>query len=81
MTGGDVAVRPGMNAELEVILEEARDVIVAPADKVGTREDGTRYVMVDGEARSVVTGLEVDGKIALLSGVKEGERLEAIPQK
>jgi multidrug resistance efflux pump len=81
LAGGDVAVRPGMNAELEVILEEARDVIVAPVDKIGTREDGTRFVMVDGEERTVVAGLEVDGRIALLSGVKEGERLQAIPQK
>ena len=86
MVDGDVAVRPGMNAELEVVLEEARDVIVAPADRVGTREDGTRYVIVrtaggESEERTVVVGLEVDDQVALLSGVKEGERLGKIPSK
>ena len=74
-----VALLPGMFARIKVILTMIPDAITVPAYSLIAAPDGgyTAFVVEDGKAvrRKLDTGLEVDGRVRILSGLKAGDKL------
>ncbi|BAW00744.1 secretion protein HlyD [Thermus thermophilus] len=75
----DARLRPGMSADGEIVVEEARDVLVVPKRAV-ERVRGRAYVTVllpDGSTDSVrvVLGPEDARMVAVLEGLKEGDQV------
>ncbi len=81
---GDVAetgislIRPGMTADLDIIIAEADNVLRVPKEAV-IEQDGGKVVMVlDGGtavSRPVVTGLEDDVNVEVREGLQEGDEV------
>jgi multidrug efflux pump subunit AcrA (membrane-fusion protein) len=69
---------PGMGCGLEIAVRHVEDALTVPA---GAVRKGTVWVLEDGEAkaRKVETGATADGRVEILSGLKEGERVLATP--
>ncbi|WP_045245980.1 efflux RND transporter periplasmic adaptor subunit [Thermus filiformis] len=79
----DERLRPGMSADGEIIVEEARDVLVVPKRAV-ERVRNRAYVTVllpDGSTDTVrvTLGPEDATQVAVLEGLKEGDRV-VLPQ-
>ena len=74
ITDLDGRIRPGMTADLDIIVGEARDVLYVPKEAVRRRRV---LVLVDGRPvpRPVVTGLEDDVKVEIKSGLREGDEV------
>ncbi len=76
----DPAVRPGMNANIEVLAGEAKNVLSIPAVAI-KEKDGKSFVqvLVDKKAyeeREVITGFKGDSNlIEIISGLSEGEEV------
>jgi RND family efflux transporter MFP subunit len=74
----DAGLKPGMTAEVKVVLKTLRDVLVSPIQTV-TELDGKNvvYVVTPGgvERREVELGDRNDTNVQILSGVLEGETL------
>jgi membrane fusion protein, multidrug efflux system len=72
-------LRPGMFANVELIIEEHNGVVVV-SEKAITEKDNKKvvFVIVDGdkaERREVTTGLESNGFIEILTGLNPGEKI------
>jgi len=75
-------LRPGMYAEVEIILERVPDALLVPASAVLDRA-GEKIVFVaegTGEAavaaaRGVVPGLSSAGEVQILSGIDPGDNV------
>jgi len=70
----DGRIRPGMTADLDIIVGEARGILCVPKEAVRRRRV---LVLVDGRpvARPVVTGLEDEVKVEIKSGLREGDEV------
>jgi len=91
----DVALRPGMTANVEIICQGAEDVLWVPNDAIFEKEDedGKKFVSVvtgegkekkEAEDREVTTGLSNDSRTEIASGVEEEEKVElgkGIPER
>jgi len=91
----DVALRPGMTANIEIICQRAADVLWVPNDAIFEKEDekGKKFVSVvrgegkgemETEDREVTTGLSNDSRTEIASGLEEGEKIElgkGIPER
>ncbi|MBN2320238.1 MAG: HlyD family efflux transporter periplasmic adaptor subunit [Acidobacteria bacterium] len=69
-------IRPGMNLEADVVLEEYDSVFVVPSSAVTYREkDSVVYVKNEDDfnPRTVETGLGSHGEAVILDGIEEGE--------
>lgn len=70
---------PGMFARVKVILAQAADAITVPAYSLAPAPNGgfTAMVVEDGKAvrRKLDTGLEVNGRVQVLAGLKAGDKL------
>jgi len=91
----DVALRPGMTANVEIICQGAEDVLWVPNDAIFEKEDeeGKKFVSVvtgeekgekKAEDREVTTGLSNDSRTEIASGVEEEEKVElgkGIPER
>jgi len=78
ITDLDGRIRPGMTADLDIIVGEARDVVCVPKEAVRRRRGRTGVlVLVDGRPvpRPVVTGLEDEVKVEIKSGLREGDEV------
>jgi RND family efflux transporter MFP subunit len=78
--GGDTsALRPGMSAGTEIVIDELADAIAVPIHAVHHR--GSRYYVyvadADGKAvvREVRIGLHNDNRVAVLEGLAEGDQV------
>lgn len=75
----DVSLTPGMFARLKMTVKSGKDHIVVPSEAVIVTPKGTRlaYVIEDCKARQrkVETGMEGEGKIQVLSGLKPDEEV------
>ena len=74
----DERIRPGMTADLDIIVGEAESVICIPKHAVRNREGKTEILIREqGKVipKSVVTGLDDDVKIEIKSGLAEGDTL------
>lgn len=94
-TGGQNPLRPGMSATVEIQTESKSGIIAVPIQSVTTRTDTTKFVVTpsdedvrtivfitDGEralARDVVTGIQDNSYIEILSGVSAGDRVVSAP--
>ncbi len=76
---GDVALAPGMFARVGLTLASAPEALTVPIEAVVRRgEERTVYVIgSDGtaEQRTVKLGIEEEGRIQVLAGIKKGERV------
>lgn len=68
-------LRSGMTAEVNVIVDERPNVLLAPVDAVDPT--GAAWIIVDGRAqrRQVRTGVHDLSRVELVAGVEEGEQL------
>ncbi len=72
----DLAIVPGMYAEVELKVGERPQVLAIPTEATGGEKDPTVYVINAGqeiEVRPVKLGLETPEKYEIASGLKEGE--------
>ncbi|MBN2543389.1 efflux RND transporter periplasmic adaptor subunit, partial [bacterium] len=75
-------IKPGMTADLDIIVSQAKNTLVIPREAV--KEEGTQSIVmvkVDNEItkRTVKTGLEGDVNIEISEGLKEGETILLSP--
>ncbi len=70
---------PGMFARIRVILDKISDAVTVPAHSLVPAADGidTAFVVEDGKAmrRRLTTGVEIDGRVQILSGLLAGDRV------
>jgi RND family efflux transporter MFP subunit len=75
----NVALIPGMFARLSLKLKSEKEAVVVPSEAAIVTPKGLRvaYVIEDGKAmqRKIATGIEGEGKIQILSGIKPGEQI------
>jgi RND family efflux transporter MFP subunit len=72
---------PGMYADATILLDAAKDAVVAPVQAVDRDEKGARVMVVSGdgrqpgkvESRKVTLGLEADDRIQVTSGLNAGD--------
>lgn len=75
-------LRPGMSAEVEILVDQLSDAVYVPLQAV-TYWDDKRVVYVDNignpERREVETGTFSDSFIEIRSGLREGEKVLLLP--
>ncbi|HET9834059.1 MAG TPA: efflux RND transporter periplasmic adaptor subunit [Vicinamibacterales bacterium] len=72
---------PGMYADATLVLDAAKDAVVAPIQAIDRTEGGARVLVVSGDGRSpgkieerkVSLGLETDDRIEVTRGVNAGD--------
>lgn len=78
----DVALKPGMSAEVEIMVEDVKGALVIQSQAVMTR-DGKKFVYVNDKDRAalreIVTGLSDWTYTEVMSGLKEGEEVVVTP--
>lgn len=75
---GTPTLLPGMFARVHLVKETLADAITVPAYSLITVPGGqAAFVVQDGKAlqRKVTTGVEVDGRVRIVSGLAAGEKL------
>jgi RND family efflux transporter MFP subunit len=78
-TQPDARIKPGMTANVSILINEHDNVIGVPSRAISFDENNTPIIEIlraDGttETRSITTGLKsFDGKVEVLEGVNEGE--------
>lgn len=69
--------RPGQHVSLSIIMEEEKDAVTVPVSAIEKVDDQSYLWMMTKNGtvkkRKIETGLEVDGRQAITSGVKAGE--------
>lgn len=72
----DARLKPGMSADVDIMIDEKDDVLVVPQRAV---EDNKIKILTHNnqvEERQVETGLKSDsGEVEIISGIKEGEEI------
>lgn len=79
--GGELA--PGMFGTFTVDYEKHANALLIPAAAVIDEDDSTTvYVVANGEVvrRAVDTGIESDGQVEILNGIREGEDIVVVGQ-
>ncbi len=75
----DLRLRPDMFAEVKIHAQNQKDALVIPAEAVIRSGNKTQVFVVKGagkyEPRLVELGIESEGKVSVLSGLKEGEEV------
>ena len=82
------AIMPGMTCKVKLVPFEKKDAITVPAKAVETDEadDAKHYVYVVGEdkkstKREVTVGKRTNGRIEIVKGLSEGEKILGEPPK
>jgi hypothetical protein len=74
----DSRILPGLSAAADVLVERVDDTLLVPADAVEV-DNGQTFVQVEtpqgAQRRAVTTGLTDGSRIAILSGLNEGDVL------
>ena len=78
-------IKPGMTANLTVITNDHKNVLVIPQRTTYSNKDGTFVMVVDDKnsetERKVEAGLRgADGNVEITNGLKEGDKVIALPQ-
>ena len=73
-------LQPGTSVEVSLVAKIVPDALVVPAHAILTAPDGTTSVMVVGSDsranhRKVTTGIEDNGEMQILSGLRQGEEI------
>ena len=81
--GEDVTLKPGLTAEVEIVVQERNNVLQVPFQSILT-VGGERYTYVltpeGAERRNLVTGAANDTHVEILDGVAEGEKVILNPR-
>lgn len=81
--GEDTQLKPGLTAEVEIIVQERANVLQVPFQSIVTAGN-TRYVYVlengKAERRELSTGAANDTHVEILDGVEEGEKVILNPR-
>ncbi len=75
---GDMKLRPGMFVKADVIVDRKDSVIVIPKDAILFRDNGKAVFIARGDQaheRIITTGMENEGKVEVIEGLNEEERL------
>jgi RND family efflux transporter MFP subunit len=68
---------PGMYADASLVLDQVKNVVVAPVEAVDRTETGARVLVVgrDGrlDARTVTIGLETANRVEVKTGLSDGD--------
>ena len=76
---GDGRLKPGMFADVEITTDVLQNVLIIPDAALQTDEDRQIiFVALDGnkyQKRAVTLGLEEEGRVQVLEGVKQGEKV------
>jgi len=75
---GIALIRPGMTADLDIIIAKAENVLCIPKEAVMDQDSGAAVmIMEDGKpvSRPVITGLEDEVKVEVKEGLKEGDEV------
>ena len=76
--GEDARLKPGLTAEVEIIVQQRSDVLQVPFQAIVTAGN-TRYIYVltskGPERREILTGASNDTHVEILDGVAEGEKV------
>jgi len=77
----DITLTPGLFARIKMKVETHENAVLVPGQAVLVNAKGERmaFIVRDGKAiaRKVSTGIEADGLIEIISGVKPGEQIVA----
>lgn len=80
----DLALRPGMFARVELVLEGKEDVLTVPREAIllSSGQEPFVYVVEDGRAvaRPVVRGLEGSERVEIVEGLQEGDEVVVVGQ-
>lgn len=88
ITHPEADLRPGMTANVEIVCQQAKDVLWAPNEAIFTEDKakGKKFVSVvtgtkktgelETKAREVTAGLSNDFRTEIRSGLKKGEKIE-----
>lgn len=77
----DARIKPGMTANIEILIDEHADVLAIPTRAVSFDENGNPVVKIltansTEETRPITTGLRsFDGRTEVLEGITEGEKI------
>lgn len=75
----DITLTPGLFARIKMKVETHENAVLVPAQAVIVNAKGERmaFIVQDGKAsaRKVATGIEAEGLIEIISGVKPGEKI------
>lgn len=75
----DLRLRPDMFAEVKISVQNQKDALVIPSEALIRSGDNTQVFLVKGsgkyEPRFVKLGIESQGKVSILSGLKEGDEV------
>ena len=75
----DLALKPNMYATVNITVSPHRDVLAVPSQAVIRTGSQERVVLNQGNGRfrpaEVVTGLETEGRVEIVDGLSEGERI------
>lgn len=79
----DILIKPGMSADIEIVVESISDVLAVPSQAVVERE-GKKYVYIIKDSRAHLTPIRV-GRFnwtfyEVLSGIKEGDKVIINPE-
>lgn len=78
-----IEIKPGMSADVEIIVESIPDVIVVPSQAIIERE-GKKYVYVVRDSKAHLTPVEVGRynwtSFEIIRGVKEGDEVIINPE-
>jgi len=76
---GDGRLKPGMFTDVEITTDVLQNVLIIPDAALQTDEDRQIiFVALDGnkyQKRAVTLGLEEEGRVQVLEGVKQGEKV------
>jgi HlyD family secretion protein len=76
--GGIALIKPGMTADLDIIIAEAQDVLYVPKEAVIEQDGGDAVLVLEGEEtvlRQVITGIDNDVNMEIRQGLKEGDEV------
>jgi len=82
----DLALKPGMFTLVDVVLQQARDVLLIPHQALVKRDDGFGVFVVSPDAGSVrweavTTAIEQHGKIQIEGALKAGDQVVTLGQQ
>lgn len=81
--GRGIVLKPGMSADVEILVERMNNALVVPVQSIFEKEDGRKFLYVagDGKARlrEVTTGSSSLEYTSVLSGVRLGEKVVLTP--
>jgi HlyD family secretion protein len=75
---GIALIRPGMTADLDIIIAKAEDVLCVPKEAIKEQDGNAMVTVLEGEeavSRSVITGLQDDVYVEVREGLAEGDEV------